>query len=1002
MKEDIPNLLNKLQADLGLIQSTFSSIPKDLSSPSYKKTYSYEDNFKLPSIRSRSHSITDHFQTSQERRIPHRHILTEQRARIQILNPQSIHGKAILQHRYNIPSSITTPKRNIGNIRFKKPKKSILSRPKVLPPEYRINPQVDPPPITEKDLEEGMFSLVNRGMIPKDVDLSPAFQRGMPPLQSKLVNMCDWRDGGSVVYNPPPPPVLTMQVQKHSPMISVESGMSSPAVPYLEEEQEARDYETLLDAHSAHTILIRKGKAVLNTPEAASYRRIFSEYWSEIVVGIREAEKVFTQYTIAIVYIDGKKLVETVKNELKVISLNQILDCVINYNQVAPYFNTALRYRTAIGKDLAAVRIQSRWRGYKAHTAYRQLRTLINKAEIIQTHYRLYRSLQHTRLIIQNKYQAKESIFRAIQQDFISRWPSMKTERRLEIHICSLRNDPTIEDLQTYQNSQIFRICMLRDENIDVIYVSAVPLSEEITRSYYQLLKESGVSKPEERLKFITPYNKIQLPKFLPTALLLYLSKSTVEELKEMVQDRFCYIVPGEITKHDICLSVALCVPIFMGDIEKSKYLSTKLGARELLERSEVPTAPGVVAPATIPEIYQKLAEIITEDLFMDTWILKINDEKRSRGMAYLEVSPIKLIKEWRKNYEDNQVRDSKELQAILEQTLPEIMHFVMPSMHKDYDSFFEKMVQKGGIIEATPPTHKTNVTTPSVSFVIEPSGEIYLIGTFDRIQSRDFQNSAVFFPQTSLEHSDIVEMIHKVAKTLYKEGVWGHVTVDLIAFPDLINEANKPLYWAVDLTLGMTNLAAAYLYFNLIVGGLQDLKSGKYYIPAIDEDERRPERTPWTLPLLPDDIEDMETPDYEDFNKYESRSYLYGWELKHPDLKAQESETFNNMCKYEGLDYDEYQSRGTIFLKYGDFSCEQIGLMTIGITRQEVIRYGSEAFTFILQHVGPPPQPLTSFYNQAVENRALSELVSKIKFIHKKLQQKHKAIKKSYIVEIV
>ena len=32
----------------------------------------------------------------------------------------------------------------------------------------------DPPPITEEDIEKGMITLLNRGIIPKDVDLSIA------------------------------------------------------------------------------------------------------------------------------------------------------------------------------------------------------------------------------------------------------------------------------------------------------------------------------------------------------------------------------------------------------------------------------------------------------------------------------------------------------------------------------------------------------------------------------------------------------------------------------------------------------------------------------------------------------------------------------------------------------------------------------------------------------------------------------------------------------------
>ena len=32
--------------------------------------------------------------------------------------------------------------------------------------------------ITENDIKDGMFSLLNRGIIPRDVDLTPAFERG--------------------------------------------------------------------------------------------------------------------------------------------------------------------------------------------------------------------------------------------------------------------------------------------------------------------------------------------------------------------------------------------------------------------------------------------------------------------------------------------------------------------------------------------------------------------------------------------------------------------------------------------------------------------------------------------------------------------------------------------------------------------------------------------------------------------------------------------------------
>jgi hypothetical protein len=50
---------------------------------------------------------------------------------------------------------------------------------------FRDDPFAEPPPITEEDIGEGMMNLLNRGIIPKDVDLTPAFERGSPPFTLK-------------------------------------------------------------------------------------------------------------------------------------------------------------------------------------------------------------------------------------------------------------------------------------------------------------------------------------------------------------------------------------------------------------------------------------------------------------------------------------------------------------------------------------------------------------------------------------------------------------------------------------------------------------------------------------------------------------------------------------------------------------------------------------------------------------------------------------------------
>jgi hypothetical protein len=52
----------------------------------------------------------------------------------------------------------------------------------------------NPPPISEEDINKGMISLLNRGIIPKDVDLTPAFEKGAPPVQFKTMRFHDKAD----------------------------------------------------------------------------------------------------------------------------------------------------------------------------------------------------------------------------------------------------------------------------------------------------------------------------------------------------------------------------------------------------------------------------------------------------------------------------------------------------------------------------------------------------------------------------------------------------------------------------------------------------------------------------------------------------------------------------------------------------------------------------------------------------------------------------------------
>lgn len=64
----------------------------------------------------------------------------------------------------------------------------------MLPPEIRNNPFADGIAITESEIYCGLYNLINKGIVPKDVDIMPAFVRGVPPLQNRPAKMHEFKE----------------------------------------------------------------------------------------------------------------------------------------------------------------------------------------------------------------------------------------------------------------------------------------------------------------------------------------------------------------------------------------------------------------------------------------------------------------------------------------------------------------------------------------------------------------------------------------------------------------------------------------------------------------------------------------------------------------------------------------------------------------------------------------------------------------------------------------
>ena len=92
------------------------------------------------------------------------------------------------------------------------------------------------------------------------------------------------------------------------------------------------------------------------------------------------------------------------------------------------------------------------------------------------------------------------------------------------------------------------------------------------------------------------------------------------------------------------------------------------------------------------------------------------------------------------------------------------------------------------------------------------------LIGSIDRFAAREYQNAGCMFPQQSLPNMNMMTISKSLGEVLYSKGIFGHVTVDLVSFPDPTSPQSHPLFWAVDLNCGLTDYATACFFFDFLM----------------------------------------------------------------------------------------------------------------------------------------------------------------------------------------
>jgi len=324
-------------------------------------------------------------------------------------------------------------------------------------------------------------------------------------------------------------------------------------------------------------------------------------------------------------------------------------------------------------------------------------------------------------------------------------------------------------------------------------------------------------------LNIIVPDNIMKFPHHFSLAQVLLYSPKTLKKIKNFIQGKQAYIVPGTSSIDDIKLSIRLAIPILCGDPSKQHLYSTKSGAKKIFQLADVPTPICSVDIYDEQEFIHSLAQLIAKNLYVTQWIFKIDDEFNGRGHAHLNVDTIKPLQNLKKRQLDPSVDLVDQIKPILAKYLPKKVIIAMPTLFKNWAEYMASFCRVGGIIEAAPTCMRHQMASPSIAFFIEPDGNTQIVGSMDRINAQMHVNAGCFFPQQSLPNMNMMTICKSIGDILYEKGVIGHVTVDLVSFPDPTSPNAHPLFWAIDLNCSMTDYASACTFFDFLMEGQID-----------------------------------------------------------------------------------------------------------------------------------------------------------------------------------
>lgn len=488
---------------------------------------------------------------------------------------------------------------------------------------------------------------------------------------------------------------------------------------------------------------------------------------------------------------------------------------------------------------------------------------------------------------IPGSFEEKQA-FKALQQSFTEIYDNVFNDRLAEktvVVVPSLSLDTELliklKGHIFYEERLLCMLMLLRMPRTKLIFVSSIPIDDEIISYCLHLLPGVSGRHARQRLSLFSCYDsssKSLTQKILERPRLIERINRAIEDKKTTHLSCF------NVTELERTLAVQLGIPVYGTDPDYF-YAGTKSGSRRIFKNAGILMPKGIEDLKSKNDIITALVNLKKQNPHIRKAVIKMNDGFSGEGNAVFKYP---------------ELTGEANTFEIIEKNFERCIKCVVETLTAD--EFIEKFQKLEGIVEAF--IEGEIKTSPSVQCRIEPNGQIDIVSTHD--QHLTGEDDQVFvgahFPANIEYNKQIADYAYKISEEMAKLGVLGRFSVDFIS----VKKENKWTHYAIEINLRKGGTTHPFLTLQFLTDGVYDAATGIY-------------TTAHGSP----------------------RYYFSTDNIVNERYKGLTPHDLVDIAAYKGLLYDNTAHEGVMFHMVGALSqYGKLGIVSIGATKERAVDF--------------------------------------------------------------